>query len=137
MTVLIILGLIILILVTYLIAKEINKYTNDIYGYKFFEWRSYLIVSFSYILISSGIYFYNKAINSNGDLLNGQILIALGVIGLIWTLVDNIRHTKIHIAILGTILQLLIYSVLVFIGIFTFFMVLSYELRCCSYYDNR
>jgi len=84
MTVLIILGSIVVAFLIYLLIQKMNAYTKRVYNYKFFGWKSYLITSFSYALICSGIYFYDKASVTNGDLLNGQILFVLGAAGLLW-----------------------------------------------------
>jgi len=64
-------------------------------------------------------------------------LFVLGVIGLLWLLVNNINKTDINIAILGTIFQLLIYAVLALVGILVLFVLLFNAYRYYGYDDNR
>ena len=137
MTVLLIIGAVIIIGILCLIAKAINDYTIKHYTYRFFEWKNYYQISIFYIFIYSGVYLYIDALNTNGDLLNGILLTTIGAIGLIYVFIVHLMNTEPLIAIVTTLFQFLIYSVLVFVGIFCLLALIGYELRYYGYYNNR
>jgi len=117
MLVLKIIGILAALFVTHLIIDYLNKYTDKKYNYEFIDWNSYFIVAISYVFIFIGEKAYSHAVESSGDILNGQLLIGIGIIGLITMLYLNIKNTNFLVGILGTLFQFAIYGVLAVVGL--------------------
>ena len=126
MKVLTIIGILIFIYVVYKLVQEFNEYTYDKYRYEFFDMSSYLIIAISYIFLYFGNNIYRNALASNGDILNGQILIFIGLIGLIFMFIVNLKNTNFLIGIIGTIFQFILYSVLAVVGIFALLLAIAF-----------
>jgi len=123
MLVLKIIGIIVALVITYFIVEKLNKYTMKKYKYEFVEWYSYLIVAFSYGFIYLGWLIYENALKVNGDILNGQILVGIGILGLFYMLVINIKKTNFFMGLFGTIFQFTIYLALAVVGAIVFLIV--------------
>ncbi len=121
MTVLSIIGIIAAIWFAYISIKNYNINTYEQYRYKFFDWDSYFIIAISYAFMFFGRMNYFEALKDGGDILNGQVLIGMGILGLAYMLLVNIKSTSIYTGITGTIYQLIVYSVLAVVGIFAMF----------------
>lgn len=95
--------------ILYMIAIEINKYTQKRYRYLFLD-KVTLATSLSgYGALFVGYGWYMNALKNHGDILNGQILIGVGLALLIWTIYSNIKNTDLLIGSLFTVIQQIIY----------------------------
>jgi len=66
---------------------------------------------------------YENALKVNGDILNGLILIGIGILGLLYILVLNIRKTNFFMGLFGTLFQFIIYAALAIVGVIVFLIV--------------
>jgi len=102
----------------YMIAVEINKYTQKKYRYLFLN-KITLITSLSgYGASFFGYNWYVNALSQHGDILNGQILMAIGAILLLWTIYTNIDKTGLFTGTIFTVIQQVIYLVVGAAGLF-------------------
>jgi len=116
MTVLLTIGVFLLIFFVYGFTIKFNNYTYGKYKYEFFQIKSLCHTSISYALLYFGNNSYQDAVLKNGDILNGQLLVLFGLIGLITLIAINLSKTGFIIGVIGSIFQLLIYSVIAVFG---------------------
>ena len=132
MTVLIIIGVIVAILAAALLIlwtiTSVNQNTVKEFGYEFFNWSNYIISAIGYWLIFFGHKWYIKALAKNQDILNGQVLIGIGVILIVGVVYYNVRRTSFFEGIPLTLVQLPIYLLLaVAVAIAIFFVVVVFS----------
>ena len=126
MLVLQIIGILAAIVFVYLFVIWTNEYIEQKYNYTFFNMRNYLMSAVGYVLIYFGNEWYLSALQKHQDLLNGQLLIAFGVILLCIVIYFNIKNTSLFTGGLLSVVQLLIYSVLAYIGFLTLVLMVAY-----------
>jgi len=118
MLILKILAALVALYVIYLIAVAINQFTQKRYKYLFLN-KTTLTTSLSgYGALFFGYSWYMNALDKHGDILNGQILIGIGVLLLLWTLDSNIKNTGLFIGIVFTAIQQVIYLIVGAAGLF-------------------
>jgi len=111
MLILKILAALVVLYVIYQIAIALNLFTQKRYGYLFLN-KQTLITSLSgYGALLFGESWYLSALAKHGDILNGQILIGIGVLLLLWTIYSNITNTGLLTGIIFTAIQQIIYLV--------------------------
>jgi uncharacterized membrane protein YuzA (DUF378 family) len=66
-----------------------------------------------------------NALNKHGDILNGQILMVIGVSLLLWTIYTNIKNTGLLTGVIFTFIQQIIYLVVGAAGIFILFLLFA------------
>ncbi len=126
MFVLLIIGICLVYVLLYLIIKRVNRYTSDRYNYDFFNIVNLSIISISYVLIFIGYKWYEKALKINSDLLNGQVLIGMGIIILFSVLYINIKRTKFIFGFLMSLVQMIFYIPISLIVLLIIFIVASF-----------
>lgn len=129
MAVLTVLGVLLGIILVFVLVMKFNAYTYNKYKYEFFEVWSYVLASISDALIYFGNSSYETAILKNGDILDGQLLILFGIIGLIILVSINISKTGIIIGIIGSIFQLILYAALAVIGFIAIIFLMAFFLQ--------
>lgn len=100
--------LIILLLTAIAMYKFImcfNSYTSAHAHYEFFTMDHSLAMVFSYALIFFG---YHWLQNGN-DELNGAIVMGIGILILLWIMINNFIKAPRYFAIIGSLLQLIFY----------------------------
>ncbi|WP_151899636.1 hypothetical protein [Sulfurimonas hydrogeniphila] len=118
MLILKIIAALVVLYVLYIIAIEINKYTQKKYRYLFLN-KITLITSLSgYGVSFFGYNWYVNALSQHGDILNGQILMAIGAILLLWTMYTNIDKTGLFTGAIFTVIQQVLYLVVGAAGLF-------------------
>jgi hypothetical protein len=106
----------------YLIAIGVNRFTQKRYGYLFLN-RVTLFTSLGgYFSLYFGYRWYMNMLVKHGDILNGQIVMVIGVALLLWTLYSNIKHTGLFIGIVFTVIQQILYFVVGVISIIILIM---------------
>lgn len=126
MTVLFILGTITAVLVLLLIVSWINNFSEKRFGYQFFNYGNLAIISIGYFMIIFGESWYSEALANNGDILNGQLLIGIGVTILISTLINHIRKTTFWFGTTVGVFQFLLYIPLSFLAAFALLIVIAW-----------
>ncbi len=92
-----------------LLMAEMNKYTIATYRYAFFNKKNFIIATIGYILLYVGYQWYIKALAMHEDLLNGQLLLVVGTLFLLYLVWENIMETGWIVGILFSCIQLIIY----------------------------
>ena len=117
MLILKILGSVALLFILYLLAVKINEFTAKRHGYLFLN-KTTLTTSLSgYVSCFFGYTWYMDALQKHGDILNGEILMAVGVGLLLWTLYSNIKNTDIVVGFLFRFVQQALYLVAGAVGL--------------------
>ena len=80
MFVLKIIGVIALLLGVYALVERVKEITFDKYGYKSFEPATAAVVAIGYYFLYFGWDFFAEALKYHGDILNGIILMIIGVV---------------------------------------------------------
>ena len=122
MLVLKILGAITLLVALYFLAIVINAYTEKRYKYLFLNPVTLATSLSGYVSSFVGYKWYLGALKIHGDILNGEILIAIGVGLLLWTIYQNLKNTDFFIGIFFSILQQVLYLVAGAIGLVILFL---------------
>lgn len=116
MTVLTVIGVVLFFVLLFWAIVKINDFTITKYRHEFFTWNSYFV----YLLIYGGIYFgrnwYLKAVATNGDELNGILIVSFAVIILITMLVSNIKRSGFFFGLFITLLQVIVYIPFAVVG---------------------
>ena len=108
MLVLKILGVLLFTWFMYLLIIKINSITYKKYNYELFIGESIFIIGIGYGLSIWGYIWYSNELSANGDILNGLLVLAIGVLILLVQLYINIKHTKFFIGIFLTIIQFIL-----------------------------
>ena len=86
-----------------------NKGLHNKHRFEVFDERSAYIVIISFLTIALGYYLYIYAIKSHADELNGILLIAFGICGLLYMVYSNIKQSNIKFGLGVTIVQFILY----------------------------
>ena len=115
MFILTLIGILLAALAVYWFIEWFNTYSSKEGNYRFFTAEHTMAFVSSYLMIFFGHALMEK--QWMGDSLNGAIILALGVIILILTLINNFKNTKRSLAIKGSIAQLILYVPITVVGI--------------------
>ena len=118
MLILKILAVLAVLYMLYLIAIALNQFTQKRYGYLFLNPATLTTSLSGYGALFFGYSWYMNALDKHGDILNGQILIGIGILLLLWTIYSNIKNTGLLIGIVFTAIQQIIYLVVGTAGLF-------------------
>ena len=111
--------------VLYLIAIALNKFTQKRYGYLFLNPATLTTSLSGYGALFFGYSWYMNALNKHGDILNGQILIGIGILLLLWTIYSNIKNTDLIIGVMFTFIQQILYFVVAAAGALILFLLFA------------
>jgi len=125
MIILKLIGLVLLALLIYWLVVEINKYTYKEYDYDFFNMHNFVVTAVGYAFLYFGNRWYMSAFKANDDLLNGQILLGIGMSLIIYVIYINIKSTSIILGLFLTLFQLLLYVGLSFIAFFAIIILIA------------
>lgn len=115
MFILSILGVLLSAAAVYGFIEWFNTYSHKEGQYKFFSSEHTMAYVASYLLILFGY----KMIENHwmDDLLNGIIVLVIGIIILILTVLNNFKSTKRSLAIKGTLAQVILYVPITAVGL--------------------
>jgi hypothetical protein len=120
MQVLMFLGAIALIIFLYVLVDLINSYSSKVFRYEIFNYGNFIASAIGYLSIYIGQKWYYKALSSGGDMLNGELLILIGVIFIGSVIFSNIKRTNFSFGFFISFFQQALYaplSILAVIGI--------------------
>ena len=117
MTVLYILGVVAVISFLYWGIIKLDSMVEEKFKYTFFDTGVFVIAFVSNLLLYFGNSWYKEALKKSGDLLNGELLMAFGGIGLLLVIFLNIRSTNYIVGIIGSAIQLILFAVATFFGV--------------------
>lgn len=115
MFILTLIGILLAALAVYLFIEWFNTYSSKEGKYRFFTAEHTMAFVGSYLMIFFGYQLMQK--QWMGDSLNGAIILAIGVIVLILTLINNFKSTHRSLAIKGSIAQLILYIPITVVGL--------------------
>ncbi len=95
----------------YLVVKTFDHYSYQCYRYRFITIPHLILVGISEAMFVFGNRWYVTALKTGGDIVNGQILMVLGFLGLIVMFKMNLKASSLGISLVGLCLQL-------FVGVF-------------------
>jgi len=111
----------------YQLAIVVNRYTYRRYNYLFINTITMSTSLGGYGASLFGYFWYTKALHNHTDILNGQILMGIGALLLLYTFYRNIMHTDEIVGVLLTVAQQIIYLVIGALGfILLLIMLLAY-----------
>ncbi len=108
MKVLAIIGILVVAFILFVIVQMVNNYSESKYKYEIFNWGNFTLSVVGYIMIFFGRDWYMKALERGGDILNGQLLMGIGVIVILIVVYSNIKNTSLVFGVLITIFQQLL-----------------------------
>ncbi len=117
MTVLYILGFVAVISFLYWGIRKLDSMVEAKFKYTFFDPGVFGIAFVSNLLLYFGNSWYKEALKKSGDLLNGELLMVFGGIGLLLVIFLNIRSTNYIVGIIGSAIQLTLFAVATFFGV--------------------
>ncbi len=118
--VLTIIGLLAIIYILFLFVEYVNRRSRKYYRYEFFTYENLAVVTSAYILLFFGHNMYIEALNNNGDMLNGELLMGIGVLIVLSLLLVHVSSTSVGFGLFFGFIQLLIYipaGIVSFIGL--------------------
>ena len=121
MIVLFIVGFIALIIVLFKVVFWINEFSETNYNYEFFSWGNLGITSVGYLLLFYGNKWFDIALSGAGDISNGLLLMAMGLILVSKILYTHIKQTNLLFGVVVGTFQLILYIPLSVISIFSLF----------------
>ncbi|MCD6433867.1 MAG: hypothetical protein J7L21_07480 [Sulfurimonas sp.] len=126
MTVLFILGLIAVAVALFMMVSWINTYSQRHYNYEFFNIGSFIIIAIGYGLAWYGWTWFNEAVDAGGDILNGQILVGIGVMLVSGVFLSNIRNTSLAFGFFAGMFQLVLFVPLSVAAAFAFIVAVAW-----------
>lgn len=123
MTVLMIIGAIAALVLLAVFIGRTNEYTQRVYRYAFFTWQSLAITGAGYAFLLFGKNWYVTEMAKQGDLLNGIILMAIGVWIIYYVVRKNIEKTSLKFGLLFSVVQLILYIPATYMAIFVIMII--------------
>jgi hypothetical protein len=124
MTVLKIIGVFLFVGLIYFFITKINSFSYKKYKYGFFSNELFFLYCLIYALLFFGYDLYMDAAKVDGDILNGILLLAFGVILLAIRLVLNIKIAKFFLGLFFTIVQFIIFMPIALGGLIVLIVIL-------------
>jgi len=106
MAVLTIIGIIIGLMALYMFIEYLNNFSLRNYRYEFFSVAHFTQIIIGYWMIYFGNSLYTKALKAGGDLLNGELLMAIGAVAVLIILYKNFMATPFGVALALSAIQL-------------------------------
>lgn len=127
MFILTLIGLLLASAALYGFIEWFNAYTQEKARYQFFSIGNSVAMVFAYGMLYFGNTHMQRALENNGDWLNGALVMVIGISILIGVVVNNFKNTPRKLAIQGTIAQIILYvpiavcAVIIVIAVVAFF----------------
>uniref|UniRef100_UPI0040472CE3 hypothetical protein n=1 Tax=Aliarcobacter sp. TaxID=2321116 RepID=UPI0040472CE3 len=135
MTVLMILGVFLFMWLIYFFIRIINSFSFRKYKYDFFSSEVFFLYCIIYALLFFGYDLYTDAVKVDGDILNGILIFAFGVILLTIRLVLNIKIAKFFLGLFFTIVQFFIFIPIAAGGLVILMIILMIESQIKSIFN--
>jgi hypothetical protein len=135
MTVLMIIGVFLFMGLIYFFIRRINTFSFRKYKYGFFSSEVFFLYCIIYALLFFGYDLYSDAAKVDGDILNGILIFAFGVILLTIRLVLNIKIAKFFLGLFFTIVQFFIFIPMALGGFIILMIILMIESQIKSIFN--
>ena len=109
MVVLSIIGIIIGLILIALFIQISNEHSVKVYGYEIFNIGNFVVSMLGYLGIYFGNGWYTDALKVQGDILNGVLLIVIGVLFLLSVIYLNIKNTSLIYGLVMSIVTEIFY----------------------------
>jgi hypothetical protein len=126
MTVLYIIGFLAVVILLLLIMSKINDYSMKHYSYEFFSFGNLAVVAIAYLMLFYGDKWYLEELAKGGDILNGQMLMGIGVLIICALIYVHIKSTSIIFATIVTPFRLILYIPAAVLSVFAFIVVAAW-----------
>lgn len=126
MTVLYIIGFLAVVILLLLVVSKINDYSTKHYSYEFFSFGNLAVVAIAYLMLFYGDKWYLEALDKGGDILNGQMLMGIGVLIICALIYVHIKNTSVIFATVITPFQLILYIPAAVLSVFAFIVVAAW-----------
>ncbi len=126
MTVLYIIGFLAVVILLLLVVSKINDYSTKHYSYEFFSFVNLAVVAIAYLMLFYGDKWYLEALDKGGDILNGQMLMGIGVLIICALIYVHIKNTSVIFATVITPFQLILYIPAAVLSVFAFIVVAAW-----------
>lgn len=107
--------------------SRFNLHCSRKFGHMFFTKSMFYATATALAFIVAGCVWRQSAVETNGDQLNGVVLIVIGALIACAMIFGNIRQTNLLYGIGGSIVQLGIFSVLAYVSITVMIVVLFFQ----------
>ena len=111
MVVLSIVGIIVALIIAYMAIQAFNRHSMKKYKYEIFNSATFILSFLGYVAIFFGYDWYTSAVAEHGDLLNGELLMSIGIIFLLLVLFINIVNTSLFYGLIMRVVVELFYLV--------------------------
>ena len=128
MTVVWIMFMIVIVICVYILVLKIDAYSYRVYGFEFFTLPRFMIVFVANIFLYFGESWYVEEAVKSGDILNGIILILIGLGLILYNTYINISKTSLVFGFLVSLFQLALFaigSLFALLGLFIMLALLS------------
>lgn len=125
MFILSLIGLVVTAFLLYVFIEWFNGYTQEKARYAFFTKEHTAAMVLSYGMMFFGNQWFQNAITSNEDTLNGAVVMIIGAIILISVIVNNFNKAPQKIALIGTAAQLILYIPIAIAAVFIILMMMA------------
>lgn len=126
MTVLYIIGFLAVVILLLFIVTYINDYSTKHYSYEFFSFWNLAVVAIAYLMLFYGDKWYLEALAKGGDILNGQILMGIGILIICALIYVHIKNTSVIFATIVTPFQLILYIPAAVLSLFAFIVLAAW-----------
>jgi hypothetical protein len=100
-----------------------NNHCEKKFGFKFLTKPTFFLVVAGVLLVMFGNELRIDATKTGGDVLNGIVLIVIGTGVLSYMIYKNITETNIYYGVGGSAIQLVLFGVLGYVGLFVLILV--------------
>jgi hypothetical protein len=124
-----VLGFIAFVLIAYGLYRFFLKsdaYLQKTFEYKILEQESYVVGAVGDTLFYIGYLWFNSALDKNGDILNGILLMIFGFALMVLLLLINMKQTNWYIGLVVTLFQLGVSAIIAFSFILMIFMTVAW-----------
>ena len=126
MTVLTIIGVLIVLALLALSIQLANEHSTKVYGYEIFNIGNFILSVIAYLAIYFGNSWYMEALREQGDILNGVLLMGIGIIVLLWIIYNNIKKSSLVYGLTMSIITELLYAAATPLVFFAFIMAIAF-----------
>ena len=110
----------------FFILNKINEFTYKKYKYEFFTLEYLFAFTCILGLAYWGYDWYNEALKSDGDILNGILIMVISSASYLFVLINNISKSSLFFGLIITILQTIVFLPFSFIVVIVIFLALLF-----------
>ena len=121
-----IIGIIIALILLYIFVIVSNEYSRKTYNYEIFNVENFIVSFLAYLALYFGNEWYLNALKAGKDILNGQLLMGIGVILLSIIIYLNVKKTSLSYGLIMGFVAEILYLAATPLVFFAFIMMMAY-----------